>query len=234
MLSFLALGFLIGLRHAFEPDHLAAVVTISSRGGGLRDYARTGALWGAGHALTLLLLAGGSLALGLALSDGLARVLEGAVGVMLVGLGVAAFVRLRRAGVHLHAHRHDDGTEHVHLHAHPASRTQYGHAHEHEHRRPSWRTLLVGGVHGLAGSSALVLLAGGAAATPALGVAYVALFGVGAAVGMTALAATIALPFGATMRGRAGLYRALCAAAGLVSIAIGVQLVWTSASPAAA
>lgn len=229
MLSFLALGFLIGLRHALEPDHLAAVVAISSRGGRMREHARTGALWGAGHALSLLVLAGGSIVLGVAISDDVGRVLEGAVGVMLVLLGVSVFVRMRRAGVHAHGHRHADGTEHAHFHAHAAP----GEVHEHAHARPSWRTLLVGGVHGLAGSSALVLLVGSAAETPALAVGYVALFGVGATVGMTLLAATFALPFGATVRGRALLHRGLSAAAGVVSIAIGARLVWEMAAPAA-
>ncbi len=229
MLGFLALGFLIGLRHALEADHVAAVVSISTRGGTMRDYARSGALWGMGHALTLLLLAGGSIAFGLVISDELARILEGAVGVMLVVIGVSVFVRMRRSGIHIHGHQHDDGTGHFHAHAHRPEVEHRADVHEHEHRRLNLRTLSIGAVHGLAGSSALVLLVGSAAETPALGIAYVALFGLGATVGMMLLAATIALPFGFLARHRTGLYRVLCASAGVVSVGLGAQLVWTSA-----
>jgi len=231
VLGFLTLGFLIGLRHALEPDHVAAVVSLSTRGATVRDYAKSGALWGMGHALTLLLLAGGCIAFGLVISDGLGRFLEGAVGVMLVALGISVFVRMKSGGIHVHGHRHEDGTGHFHAHGHA---TQVEHAldtHAHEHRRFNLRTLSIGAVHGLAGSSALVLLVGSAAETPALGIAYVLLFGLGATVGMMLLAATIALPFGFSARHRTGLSRVLCATAGVISVALGVHLVWTSAAP---
>lgn len=231
MLGFLTLGFLIGLRHALEPDHVAAVVSISTRGGTMRDYARSGAVWGMGHALTLLLLAGGSIVFGLVISDGLGRLLEGAVGVMLVVLGISVFVRMKRNGIHVHGHRHDDGTGHFHAHGHAPDVDHARDVHEHDHRRFSLRTLSVGALHGLAGSSALVLLVGSAAETPALGVAYVVLFGIGATVGMMLLAATIALPFGFSARHRTGLYRVLCASAGVISVVLGAHLVWSSAVP---
>jgi ABC-type nickel/cobalt efflux system permease component RcnA len=234
VLSFLALGFLIGLRHALEPDHVAAVVSLSTRGGSLRDQARGGALWGLGHALTLLLLAGGCVAFGLVVPERAGRLLEGAVGLMLVGLGVSVFARLRRGGVHVHGHVHGDGTAHLHAHAHPPQVDHTGDPHEHVHPRPSWRGLGVGAVHGLAGSSALVLLVGSAAQAPLLGLLYVALFGLGASAGMMLLAATLSLPFGTSARRRSGLYRLLCAGAGTASVVLGVQLVWALASGGAA
>jgi hypothetical protein len=216
------------LRHALEPDHVAAVVSISTRGGTLRDHARRGAVWGAGHALTLLCLAGGSILLGVAIPERTGRLLEGAVGVMLVALGASVFLRLRAQRVHVHAHVHADGTQHVHAHAHAHAQD-----HDHEHRWPALRTLLVGAVHGLAGSSALVLLVGGAAQSPALGIAYVLLFGLGAVVGMTALAGTLALPLGAGRLRATALSRWFSAGAGAFSIALGLRVVWSSALAAA-
>lgn len=226
MLTFLALGFLIGLRHALEPDHVAAVVSLSTRGGTLRDHARSGALWGLGHALTLLVLAGSCVVFGLVIPERAGRLLEGAVGVMLVVLGIQVLVRLRRSGIHVHPHTHDDGTTHVHAHGHARAA---GGVHAHAHPRPPLRTLGVGALHGLAGSSALVLLVGSAAASPALALAYVLLFGLGAVVGMTVLAATVALPMGFTTRRRSGLHDWLCAATGAFSIVLGLRIAWTVA-----
>jgi ABC-type nickel/cobalt efflux system permease component RcnA len=229
VLSFLVLGFLIGLRHALEPDHVAAVVSLSTRGGTLRDHARSGVLWGVGHALTLLLLAGSCVVFGIVIPDRAGRILEGAVGVMLVVLGVSVFLRMRRGGVHIHGHVHEDGQAHFHAHSHAARVEHRRDAHEHLHRPLVLRTLIVGAVHGLAGSSALVLLVGSAARTPALGLAYIALFGLGAIVGMMLLAATLALPLGFSARRRTGVYRALCAGAGAFSVVLGVHLVWSLA-----
>lgn len=230
MLTFLALGFLIGLKHALEPDHVAAVVSLSTRGGTLRDHARSGALWGLGHALTLLVLAGSCVVFGLVIPERAGRLLEGAVGVMLVVLGLQVFVRLRASGIHVHPHTHADGTTHVHAHGHdPAHARAAARVHAHGHPRPPLRTLGVGALHGLAGSSALVLLVGSAARSPTLGLAYVLLFGLGAVVGMTVLAASVALPMGFTSRRRTRLHDWLCAATGAFSIAIGLRIAWTVA-----
>jgi ABC-type nickel/cobalt efflux system permease component RcnA len=202
------------------------VVSISTRGGTLGEHARRGAVWGLGHALTLLLLAGGCILLGVAIPERTGRALEGAVGVMLLVLGVSVFVRMRAQRIHVHGHVHADGTAHVHPHVHPHAHARDGRDHDHGHHalgRPALRTLLVGAVHGLAGSSALVLLVGSAAQSPALGIAYVLLFGLGAVVGMTALAGTLALPLGTR-----------AAAAGAFSIALGLHVVWSSVLPGAA
>lgn len=224
MPTFLALGFLIGLRHALEPDHVAAVASIATRGGTFGDHARTGALWGVGHALMLLLLGGTCVALGLSVPAALERALEAAVGVMLVGLGVSVFVRMRRSGLHVHAHAHDGGEVHVHAHAHATDVDHASDPHEHEHRRPL-RTVSIGALHGLAGSAALVILVGETAQSPLLGIGYIAAFGLGAVVGMTVLAATIALPLGRSARRRTLLFRAFCGFAGVASIALGLGLV---------
>jgi hypothetical protein len=189
-------------------------------------------MWGLGHAATLLLLAGGCILFGFAIPERTGALLEAAVGLMLVGLGLSVFLRMRRGHLHLHGHVHADGTAHLHVHSHAPGALHATDGHAHGHPRGSLRALLVGAVHGLAGSAALVLLVGSAARTPLVGLAYVALFGLGAVVGMMLLAATIALPLGYSARRRIGLHRLLCAGAGAFSVALGLQLVWSFAASA--
>ena len=231
MLSFLSLGFLIGLQHALEPDHVAAVASMSTRGGTLRDQAARGAFWGLGHALTLLLLAGSSVLFGFVIPEVAGRYLEGAVGVMLFVLGISVFVRLKKSGIHIHAHTHGHRGIHYHAHSHAPGTDHSRDPHTHAHERPSLRSLAVGAVHGLAGSSALVLLVGSAAQTPALGLAYIAVFGVGAIVGMMLLAGILSLPLRFSAERRTRLYQFLCAGAGMVSITLGTHLVWGMTIP---
>ena len=109
LLSLLALGFLLGVRHALEADHVAAVATLATRSSSAGQTARLAAAWGAGHALMLLLVGGLVVALGLSLPEGVARAFEAAAGVLLVALGLDVLRRLRRQHVHFHVHRHDGG-----------------------------------------------------------------------------------------------------------------------------
>ena len=98
--------------------------------------------------------------LGLSLPPALAQVLEGAVAVMLIALGLDVLRRLRRSRIHIHVHRHDGGPRHVHAHSHAGEATHDPTHHHHGHvRGVAWRAVLVGTVHGLAGSAALVLVA---------------------------------------------------------------------------
>lgn len=223
MLSFLVFGFLIGLRHALEPDHVTAVVSLSTQGGTLRDHARNGAWWGVGHALTLLVLAGACVAFGVVIPEHVGQLLEAVVGLMLIGLGVSVFVRMRRGRVHAHGHEHADGVRHVHVHAH-----EHGASHAHPHS--SLRTIGVGAVHGLAGSAALVLLVSSTAQSPALSLAYIALFGAGAILGMMLIAMTISLPLRFSARRFAWGHRLLSAGVGAFSIVLGLQWIWNVAN----
>lgn len=234
MATFLFLGFLVGLRHALEADHVAAVASLATDGASLRDQVRRGALWGMGHTASLLVFAGGSILLGLAIPAGAERLLEAAVGAMLVVLGGSVLLGLRRAGVHVHAHRHGGGPPHLHAHAHRAAEA-HGGAHAHDHRHGAshapglrgLRALAVGALHGLAGSAALVLLVAGASGSGWLALAYIACFGAGSIAGMALLAGAIALPLCASARGPARLHAALGLLAGGVSVALGAQLLWT-------
>ena len=231
----LVLGFLVGMRHALEADHLAAVATLARESRGVRDSALRGAVWGLGHTLTLFLVGGVCLLVGGVVPEGFARAAEGAVGLMLVALGAQVLWRMRRQGVHVHAHRHEDGTVHLHAHGHapaPAGEAaahdpdRHGHVpHRHAHR---WsfprRALVVGLVHGLAGSAALLLLAVEAATSAWGGLVYIAVFGLGSVAGMAVLSAAIAVPFAATAAWLTRVYRGLEAAVGASAVAVGVWL----------
>ena len=229
MFGILGLGFLLGMQHALEADHIAAVSSIAARRSHVGDIVRHGLTWGLGHTLTLFAFAGAATLLGHALPEYLARPIETAVGVMLVGLGAQVLWRLWRDRVHFHRHGHGDGTVHIHAHSHAGETASHGgapHAHAHGFR---WRSLLVGLMHGMAGSAALLVLAASQAPSAAAGLGYVALFGVGSMVGMGALSAVIAVPLAVSARWLTWANRGLQGVVGVVTIAIGVNTIVATA-----
>jgi high-affinity nickel permease len=229
MFGILGLGFLLGMRHALEADHIAAVSSIAARRTDIGDIVKHGLTWGLGHTLTLFAFAGAAMVAGHAIPEHLARSIETAVGVMLVGLGAHVLWRLWRDRVHFHRHGHTDGTVHIHLHSHAGETVPHGHAaHAHVHGF-RWRTLLVGLMHGMAGSGALLVLAASQVASPAVGLAYVALFGIGSMFGMGALSTVIAVPLAASARWLTWANRGLQGAVGVVTIGIGAMTIYTQA-----
>ncbi|MES2957630.1 MAG: urease accessory protein [Pseudomonadota bacterium] len=228
-LSILVVGLLLGMQHATEADHLAAVATLASRQqNSLARTLRQGIAWGIGHTLTLMLFAGAVLALGQVISPGLEKGLETAVGLMLIVLGADVLRRLWRDRVHFHVHTHAPQPPHVHAHSHRGEGAHAGSAHHHEHAPREWplRALAIGMMHGLAGSAALVVLSLQAVPSVALGLGYIALFGVGSILGMAALSAAIAIPMklSATYLGR--LQHAMSALIGVSTCTLGVVMVW--------
>lgn len=225
MFGILGLGFLLGMQHALEADHIAAVSSIAARRTEIGDIVRHGLTWGFGHTLTLFCVAGAAILLGHAIPQTLARPLETAVGVILVGLGAHVLWRLWRDRVHFHSHHHGDGTVHFHAHSHAGETAPHGrapHAHAHGFR---WRTLLVGLMHGMAGSAALLVLAVSQAESVAAGLSYVALFGIGSMIGMGALSAVIAVPLAVSARWLTSANRLLQGTVGVVTISIGVTTI---------
>jgi ABC-type nickel/cobalt efflux system permease component RcnA len=229
MISLLVLGLLLGMRHALEADHLAAVASLATRSKGVRGTVLQGAAWGLGHTLTLLLVGGACLLLRAAISARLAAALEGAVGVMLLLLGGDVLLRMRRRRIHFHAHRHDDGTVHFHAHGHAPGEAHDRDHHQHAHGAGlPLRALLVGMVHGLAGSAALLLLTLTTLSSAWLGVAYIAVFGIGSIAGMAVLAAVIALPLHGTARRLTGWYNGLEAAIGSGTLLVGAWVLYNT------
>src|SRR5687767_1299742 len=150
--SVLLIGFVLGLQHAIEADHLAAVSTIVSEKKSLVTASLVGGMWGVGHTVALFAVGVLVIFLKLQISETVERRLEAIVGGMLVLLGINALRKLFSAEkIHVHAHEH--GTrEHVHIHSHGDE------AAEASHHRFSPRSIAIGMVHGLAGSAALMLL----------------------------------------------------------------------------
>jgi ABC-type nickel/cobalt efflux system permease component RcnA len=202
------LGLLLGMQHALEADHLAAI-------------------WGLGHMTTLSVFAGAVLLSQRAVSPALAQGLELAVGVMLILLGSNVLYRLIRERVHIHVHRHGDGRTHIHAHSHGGeSRPHRQVPHDHVHP-PGFplRSLLVGMMQGLAGSAALVVLAATALGSPLEGLGYVLLFGLGSVLGMALLSAVISVPLSLTANYLTWAHRGIRGAAGAVSILLGGVIV---------
>jgi ABC-type nickel/cobalt efflux system permease component RcnA len=228
-LSLLALGFALGVRHALEADHVAAVATLATRSSSPRATARLAALWGAGHAAALFVVAGSVVLLGATIPAWLARALETAAGALLIALGADVLRRLRTRHVHFHVHRHEGGVRHLHAHAHAGEEAHDPARHDHEHSRlPFWRALVVGSVHGMAGSAALVVLSLQAVSSPATALGYVAVFGLGSVAGMVLFSIVIALPLRLRARQLEGAWRGLQAALGAASIGIGAWVVLRS------
>ena len=230
MASILLLGLFIGMQHALEADHIAAVASIASRQKSLRRIVGHGAVWGLGHTITLMAFAGAALFLDLAIGDSLAANLELCVGLLLMVLGGHLLVRLYRERVHFHAHRHADGVTHFHAHSHKGEgRDHETSAHDHDHAAGMpVRTLLIGMIHGLAGSAALLVLTASTVDDPLTGLAYIAMFGFGSIVGMAALSACIAVPFSYSARALTWFNRSLQGAVGAATVTLGGVIVLRS------
>ncbi|MBW5433702.1 urease accessory protein [Bradyrhizobium canariense] len=229
MFGILGLGFLLGMQHALEADHIAAVSSIAARRTNIGDIVRHGLTWGLGHTLALFVFAGVAILLGHAIPESLAQPLETAVGVMLIGLGINVLWKLRRDRVHFHRHGHFDGTKHTHVHSHRNERSidqRSAHTHAHGFR---WRSLMVGLVHGIAGSAALLVLAVSQISNPVYGMLYVGLFGVGSMFGMACLSIIIAVPLAISARWLTWTNRAIQGVVGAVTIGLGALTVYTTA-----
>ncbi len=233
MIYTLFVGFLFGLRHALDADHIAAVASLATRSRSPGETMRMGLAWGLGHAVTLLVVCTLVLALDLGFPERIAQVAEFLVGIMLVALGGSVIYRTIAERMHVHAHRHGAGDIHVHVHSHAgeASHQNSGHAHRHPPRLPR-RAIAVGLMHGLAGSAALLLLSVGAAGTITFGLAYVALFGVGSMAGMAALSFTIALPLRSFARGASWALNGLNLVIGVASAGLGGVVMYQSGASA--
>lgn len=223
MSGMIFLGLLFGMQHAMEADHLAAVASMTAGCRSKRHIIRHGAVWGLGHMATLSAFAGTVLLSQRAVSPALAEGLEVAVGVMLILLGSNVLYRLIRERVHIHVHRHADGKAHLHAHSHAGEsrpHRQVPHDHAHPPGFP-FRSLLVGMMHGLAGSAALVVLAATALPSPLEGLGYVLLFGLGSVLGMAVLSAVISVPLSFTANHLTWAHRSIRGATGMVSIVLG-------------
>ena len=231
----LSFGLLLGMQHATEADHLAAVASLASRERSLKAGMFHGIAWGIGHTLMLLIVAGALGFLGWVISPLMAGNLERVVGAMLILLGVGVVRRLWRERVHFHVHTHPERVDllaprapiaHFHAHSHAGELKPHQlSTHGHSHKLP-WRSVVVGMVHGLAGSAALALFASQSMPSPAWMVVYIGVFGFGSIVGMALLSGVLASPLGLTARRLTGVYRILNGTVALFSLALGGRLLF--------
>lgn len=225
MLTLLGLGFLVGLRHAFEADHAAAVAALASRCHSIRETVRQGVAWGIGHTLTLFLFCSIVLSVNSIVPERVALALEMAVGVMLIGLGLDVWRRIRQNRIHVHVHEHEAGQSHIHLHMH-RNESNPGHAtHQHPHRIP-YRALLVGMTHGMAGSATLILLTLHTTTSIALALTYILLFGFGSVLGMATLSLAIAVPLRRSAQSFAWAYNGIQVVIGGISVFLGGSILY--------
>ncbi len=217
ILTAMLFGFLLGVKHSMDADHIVAVTTIVSRSNSLLRSALVGLIWGIGHTLTLFAVGFGVLVFKLTIPDRLALSMEFVVGALLVLLGIPIIRRLVANRAHVHLHQHED-KKHLHSHSHDGT---LGHDHRHI-RRP----LLLGMVHGLAGSGALIPLVLSTMPSVAQGLFFLLVFGVGSTLGMLLFSGLISLPF----RFTAGLSLRLNlwtqGVAGAISIILGLFIMW--------
>lgn len=194
----LSVGFVLGLAHALEPDHLVAVGTLGAESSVLSRASVLGACWGVGHTTTLLIVGGVILALKLVMPDPIARYLELVVGGMIVLLGVRVLVRAA-VGVRAHSHEHIGGAavRHRHLFGHTATQPPElaGTASYDRIRGAAIRAFAVGTIHGLAGSGALAVAVMSTMPSALFGLGYIGLFGIGSTGGMLLMSTAMGLPF---------------------------------------
>jgi ABC-type nickel/cobalt efflux system permease component RcnA len=222
--SLLAFGFVLGLKHAVDADHLAAVSTMASERRSLFSSALIGALWGVGHTISLMAAGVLVIVLHLQISKTVEQSLEFGVGLMLVGLGVNALRKLARGG-HAHIHVHQHGW-HAHAHPHVHERAQKEEPHTHHGLKFGARPLLIGLVHGLAGSAALMLVILTTISSPLVSLLYIVIFGAGSVGGMMLMSTLFALParFAAARFSRAEF--ALRCLAGIFSLSFGLFMIY--------
>ena len=214
-------GFALGVKHALDADHIVAITTIVSRTSSFLHSLIIGLSWGIGHTFTLLLAGIVVLVFKAAIPEKVFLSMEFLVGIFLVLLGVPLIKQLIVARPHIHIHKH--GTKsHVHPHSH-----QETEKHKHRHIR---RPLLLGMIHGMAGSGAVLLLVLSTMPTVGQGLIYIMLFGIGTIVGMVLFSGLIGLPFRFAGRYSYKLQLWFKGAAGLLSVFLGSAIMWQVAT----
>lgn len=236
IVSVLGLGFVLGLKHATDADHIVAISTIISEKKGMKNSSLVGISWGLGHTASLLAVGLIMILLKTQIPQDVAHGMEFGVAVMLIILGGNTLWKFLR-GAKFHIHQHEHG-EHLHLHPHfhetspKSSKNPEGgvnasvkHSHYWHHPvRLGKKPFLVGMIHGMAGSAALMLLVLATIPSRLLGVLYISIFGLGSIGGMLIMSLLISLPFILTSHKFERFNAVLRAVSGLLSLGIGISI----------
>lgn len=223
--TLLFLGSLVGMQHALEADHLAAMAAMSAGHTSKRALILRGSLWGLGHTITLLSICGVLLIWGGTISPRVQSLLELLVGLMIICLGANVLIRLWRQRPHFHFHQHKAGVHHLHAHTHQTEAIVHEKSkHEHKHKDLGLaRAVMVGMMHGTAGSAGLLVLAATAdSVMNSLG--YVFAFGLGSIFGMAALSFVASYPMKFLERCADWMNTAALATVGCAAVMIGLRL----------
>ncbi len=221
-LAILSFGFVLGLKHAVEADHLAAVSTIVAERKSLFSSTIIGGFWGVGHTLSLLIVGALVIFLKLQISETVEAKLEAIVGGMLILLGLNALRKLwQKEKIHVHEHQHGSRA-HLHIHAHEDEAKEE----THHFMKFSPRAIAIGMVHGLAGSAGLMLLIVPTISAPATAILYILIFGVGSIGGMMAMSLLIGLPIHLTTGKFEALNKSILGLAGMFSLVLGGFIVY--------
>jgi high-affinity nickel-transport protein len=234
------LGFLLGMRHATDADHVIAVTTILSRSRRFAHSTIIGAIWGLGHTITVLVVGLLIIGFNVVIPPPVGLAMEFAVAIMLILLGVLNLTGvMSRVTERLTPPAPLHGHEHAHLHAHQTGDEMHPHGHAHLHGHGSdpgllatfgWyqlgRPLVVGLVHGLAGSAAIALLVLAGISDPGTALIYLVIFCAGVAAGMAILTTVIGLPFLVSRTRSERINRWLTVGSGVLSLAFGIYLAY--------
>ena len=217
LISLLLLGFLVGMRHAFEADHVAAVASLAANSRTLAETIRLGSVWGLGHTLTLFGFGLVALTMDALIPEQVSGMLEALVGLMLVLLGADLLHRISHRRV-VPLEQPDTALVVPLGGTHPVLRSQAV-------PLVPGRALLVGMVHGMAGSAALIVLALQTVDSVSTGLLYIAVFGIGSIVGMSLCAAAISVPL-RWVDSRAGIQQGLQVVIALATVVLGGMILW--------
>lgn len=189
LLAILSLGFILGIKHAIEPDHVIAVSTIASRTKKLWRSSLAGVFWGIGHTVTLFIVGIFLILMKIEIPDKWAMSLEFLVGVMIVYLGITSIFSFKKIHVDEHGH---EGEQHRHF--YDTKDTE--HIQSNKHRDISYiKSMIIGFVHGLAGSAAMAILTMSMVNNVLEGAIYMVVFGIGTIIGMLLCTTIIGIPF---------------------------------------
>lgn len=222
-LATLGLGFVIGLRHALDTDHLAAVSTIVSERKHWLSSLLVGGLWGVGHTVSLLIAGIAVIFMNLNIEK-YEKPLEFCVALMLIGLGANVLFKLARGGkIHFHEHEHG---EHRHTHPHIHNSNPEPEPHTHHGLKLGIRPLVIGMIHGLAGSAGLLLVLLATIKSTALAFGVIAIFGIGSVGGMMVMSLVLSLPLRLTANSFSRTNMAVRALAGVFSLGFGLFMAY--------
>lgn len=228
LFGLLFVGLLIGMSHALEADHLAAIAALLDKKGSKRSFIARGIYWGLGHTFSLFIICSAVVILGITLSIRLQAGLELAVAIMIVALGLQVLWRMRRDKLHIHVHEHD-GNKHLHVHSHMGKTSDHeNHQHSHRPNRTNLKALCIGLVHGAAGSAALLVLLVTSTQSVGQSLLFFAVFGFGSIVGMAGLTAIAGFPLEIIEKSAAWLKPATSMVIGAVAIVVGSNLAFVS------